>query len=176
MAAIRLTELTKLFLKAGNLTFGGGDPTVALLHRELVENRQAITPVQYGIAFALARITPGTNVLAFSAAVAYLMRGWPGALLAVMASSIPSALVVLAATSAAAAESQHPLLRAVVESLIAVAVALIASTVLSLVKPGWQSGRRWVSVALVAISAAATYLGLLPPIAILFLLLVVELL
>ncbi len=167
MAAISLTELTKIFLRAGNLTFGGGDPTMALLHQELVKKRGAITPQQYGASFALARITPGTNVLAFSAAVGYLMRGWPGALIAVTSSSIPSSFIVLAATRIAGGEDQHPLLQAVIHALVAVAIALIAAAVWNLVLPAWKPGRRFGVLLLVALSAAATYFGLLPPIAIL---------
>lgn len=167
MPAISLAQLTKIFLRAGNLTLGGGDPTVALLHRELVEKRHAITPQQYGVSFALARITPGTNVLAFSAAVGYLMRGWPGALIAVTSSSIPSSFIVLAATRIAGGEDQHPLLQAVIRALVAVAIALIGATVWSLVQPAWKPGRRIKVLLLVVLSAAATYFGLLPPIAIL---------
>ncbi len=167
MAVITLAELTKIFLRAGNLTFGGGDPTMALLHRELVEKRGAITSQQYGASFALARITPGTNVLAFSAAAGYLMRGWPGALIAVISSSIPSSFIVLAATRLATGDVQHPFLKAVIQALVAVAIALIASTVWNLVQPSWKPSRRIQVIVLVTISAAATYFGILPPVAIL---------
>ena len=167
MAAISLTELTKIFLRAGNLTFGGGDPTMALLHQQLVEKRGALTPQQYGASFALARITPGTNVLAFSAATGFLMRGWPGALIAVIFSSVPSSFIVLAATSIAEGNGQHPLLKAVIQALVAVAIGLIAATVWNLAKPSWKPGGRIKVIVLVALSAAATYFGLLPPIAIL---------
>ena len=167
MAAISLTELTKIFLRAGNLTFGGGDPTMALLHRELVEKRGALTPQQYGASFALARITPGTNVLAFSAAAGYLMRGWPGALIAVIISSVPSSFIVLAATRIADENGQHPLLQAVIQALVAVAIALIAATVWNLARPSWKPGSRVKVLVLIGLSATATYFSLLPPIAIL---------
>jgi len=49
---------------------------------------------KYGLAYGLARVTPGTNVLAFSAAVAWFLRGWPGALAAVVAGTIPSTILV----------------------------------------------------------------------------------
>ena len=167
MPAISIAELTKIFLRAGNLTFGGGDPTMALLHQEFVEKRKVITPQHYGTSFALARITPGTNVLAFSAATGYLMRGWRGALIAVTASSIPSAFIVLAATRIASGDDQHLLLKAAIQALVAVAVALIASTVWNLVQPSWKPGQHLHVIFLVGISAVATYLGLMPPIAIL---------
>ncbi len=167
MVPIRLADLVMIFLRAGNLTFGGGDPTVALLHHELVEKRPAITPQQYATCFALARVTPGTNVLAFSAAAAYLMRGWIGAILAVTAGSLPSAFIVLLATKLAVSDHQHLLLQSVIQAIIAAVIGLIAFTVVQMVRPRWNAGERIHVVLIVALSFAAATLGLLPPIAIL---------
>ena len=164
---MRLAELTKIFLRAGNLTFGGGAPTIALLHHELVEKRSAITNEQYATCFALSRITPGTNVLAFSAAVAYLMRGWPGAFLAVAASSIPSAVVVVLFTRIAADGDNYPLLKSMIEALIAAVIGLIAFNVYQLARPSWKAGERVLVIVVIGLSAAATTIGLLPPLAIL---------
>src|SRR5579884_1999136 len=64
-ADMTLKRLAILHFRVGNMTFGGGDPTLAALHSELVGVRKWITVDQYGLVFALARITPGTNLLAF---------------------------------------------------------------------------------------------------------------
>ena len=154
-------------MRAGNLTFGGGAPTIALLHHDLVEKRSAITNEQYATCFALSRITPGTNVLAFSAAVAYLMRGWAGAILAVAASSIPSAMVVVLFTRIAADGDQYPLLKAMIEALIAAVIGLIAYNVYQLASPPWKAGERILVIVIIGLSAAATATGLMPPLAIL---------
>ena len=61
-------RMTALFLRVGNLTFGGGDPTMSALYAELVTNRRWMSNETYGLIYALARITPGTNMLAFCAA------------------------------------------------------------------------------------------------------------
>ena len=164
---MRLAELTKIFLRAGNLTFGGGAPTIALLHHELVEKRSVITNEQYATCFALSRITPGTNVLAFSAATAYLMRGWTGAFLAVAASSIPSAMVVVLVTRIAADGDQYPVLKAVIEAVIAAVIGLIAFNVYQLARPSWKAGEHVLVLVIVGLSAAAAATGLLPPLAIL---------
>ena len=46
----------------------------------------------------MARIAPGTNVLAFCAATGWRLRGWPGAIVAVAALSIPAAVVCVLLT------------------------------------------------------------------------------
>ena len=87
MSLVPIRRLTVLFLRVGSLTFGGGDPTMAALQSELVVTRRWLTAEQYALIYALARITPGTNLLAFSAATAWQIRGW----LASMASNFSSA-------------------------------------------------------------------------------------
>ena len=93
---IRLRALAGIFLRIGNTTFGGGDPTIAALERELVERRRVVTAEEYGVTYALCRVTPGTNMLAFCAGIGWLLRGWPGAALARLGMDRYTALVALA--------------------------------------------------------------------------------
>jgi chromate transporter len=76
---MKLQSLAMPFLRVGNLTFGGGDAITALLQRELVHRRGWLTFDQYGLAQSLARVTPGTAILAFCAATAWMLRRWAGA-------------------------------------------------------------------------------------------------
>src|SRR3984885_15761315 len=90
----RLIDVTTLFFRVGVTVFGGGDPTIAILQREFYR-RDWLSPEKFAIAFGLARLTPGTNVLAFCAAAGWYILGVGGALAAVLAITIPaSALVV----------------------------------------------------------------------------------
>ena len=82
-----LRSLAVVFLRAGNLTFGGGDAITALLQRELVHRREWLTRDQYGLAQSLAKVTPGTAILAFCAATGWIVRRSAGALAAVLAVS-----------------------------------------------------------------------------------------
>ena len=64
-----LAELTRVIFRISNTTFGGGYITMAALKRELVDDRHWISETDYALSFALARITPGTNIIAFCAGV-----------------------------------------------------------------------------------------------------------
>lgn len=66
-----------------------------MLGRELVEGRRWLSPQQYELAFALSRVTPGTNLIAFCAAVGALLRGVKGAVAAVLALTVPSAAIAV---------------------------------------------------------------------------------
>src|SRR5579871_2623051 len=98
MSVPRLASLTWLYLKVGNTTFGGGYPTIAIFQRELVERERWLTEQDYALAFSLARITPGTTLLAFCAATGYKILGLSGAVAAVFAESLPSAVLAVLLT------------------------------------------------------------------------------
>src|SRR5207237_9842371 len=92
--------MSLLFLRVANLTFGGGDPTMAALQRELVVTRGWMTAERYGLIYSLARASPGTTVLAFCAGVGWQLARFRGAFAAVLRASIPCAAAVAVFTFA----------------------------------------------------------------------------
>ena len=64
MRRLTLRDILALYARVGLTTFGGGDPTVIALRQELVEQRHALNEDEFGSSYTLARITPGTNMLA----------------------------------------------------------------------------------------------------------------
>lgn len=75
-----------------NWTIGGGVPTIEALRRAL-GRRGWITDVEHQQLFAASRVTPGTNLLAYCTAVGWHVRGLPGAIVALLAASVPCAIV-----------------------------------------------------------------------------------
>ena len=137
-------------LRIGNLTFGGGDPTMSAFYREFVERRGWMTREQYATAYALARITPGTNLLAFSAGAGFLLHGWAGAFAAVLAITIPSSMLVIWITMVYQAGRVNPLVTAVVGGIIASAIGMMIASAWQLVRPGIREGYWLRSLLLVA--------------------------
>jgi chromate transporter len=135
-----LGALTRLYLKIGNTTFGGGDPTMALLQRELV-GRGWITRTDFALAYSLARITPGTNVLAFCAATGARVLGLAGAFAAVLAVTLPSAVLAVALTKGFEAWRAHPLAMAALGGTVASVTGMMLASVWTLIKPyiGWRA-------------------------------------
>ena len=107
MARPRLTAVTSLFARVGITVFGGGDPTIAILQREFYR-RDWLSPEKFAIAFGLARLTPGTNVLAFCAAAGWYILGFGGAL----AGSSPSPFLPRCWWSGSPAPTISPLITA----------------------------------------------------------------
>ena len=134
-----LASLTNLYLKIGNTTFGGGDPTMALLQRELT-GRGWITREDFALAYSLARVTPGTNVLAFCAATGARVLGIGGAIAAVLAVTLPSAVLAVLLTRGFETWRAHPWAMAAVGGTVAAVSGMMWASVWLLVRPyiGWR--------------------------------------
>jgi chromate transporter len=151
MAQPRLTGLAGLFARVGVTVFGGGDPTIAILQREFYR-RDWLSPEKFAIAFGLARLTPGTNVLAFCAAAGWYIRGLPGALAAVLAITIPASVLVVWLTRAYDLTGHYPLAQSIANALVAAAVGTMVGAALLLVRT--QSSRgRWLHPIVIALAA-----------------------
>ena len=162
MVRPRLTDVTSLFLRVGVTVFGGGEPTIAILQREFYR-RDWLSPEKFAIAFGLARLTPGTNVLAFCAAAGWYLLGLGGALAAVLAITIPASVLVVWLTRAYDLTVHYRLAQSVANALVAAAVGTMIGAALLLVRTQCKPGR-WLKP--VAISTGAfllAYLAKLSP-------------
>jgi len=147
----RLTTLTRLFTRVGVTVFGGGDPTIAILQREFYQ-RGWLSPEKFAIAFGLARLTPGTNVLAFCAAAGWYIRGLPGALAAVLAITIPASVLVVWLTRAYDLTARYPLALSIANALVAAAVGTMVGAAVLLVRSQCTRGR-WIRPVVISTGA-----------------------
>lgn len=149
-----LARLTRVFFVIGNTTFGGGNPTMAVLQRELVIRRGWITQEDYAVAYALARITPGTNVLAFCAAVASRILGLQGAVAAVLAVTVPSAILAVLITRGYESWRTNPVVMAAIGGTVAAVAGMMWASVWLLVVPYVSRNLRKTLRALIFFGAA----------------------
>jgi chromate transporter len=148
MAQLRLIETARLFLRIGTTAFGGGEPTIAVLQRELYR-RGWLNPDQFAIAFGLARLTPGTNLLAFCAAAGWYLMGAVGAVIAVLGLTIPSSVLVIWLIRAWELGVSHPAAQAIFGAMVAAAVGTMIGAAALLVR-GQCSKRTWLPPVLIA--------------------------
>jgi chromate transporter len=151
MKSLSLPRLAGIYLRLGNLTFGGGDPTMAALYSELVTARGWLEQERYALIYALARITPGTNILAFCAGSGWTLSGLPGAVLAVLAASAPAALIAVLLTFSYEAGNSG-LARAAIGGTLAAAVGMMGTNAWQLLAPqiatrNWQRIFRALTIA-----------------------------
>src|SRR5579872_6899062 len=122
---------------------------MAAMHSEMVVGRKWLSAEKYAMAYALARITPGTNMLAFCAGTAWELLGWPGAIAAVLAASVPAAIIVMLLTEGYDAVRTNGPAMAAIAGTLAAAVGMMAVAAWELLRP-YLDRRRWLHALVIA--------------------------
>ena len=89
-------ELVQVFGRIGCLSFGGPAGQIALMHRELVEERQWVEEEQYLHALNFCHLLPGPEAQQLATWIGWRLHGVKGGLAAGLLFVIPGALVILA--------------------------------------------------------------------------------
>ena len=141
-----------------------------MLGRELVDRRGWLSVDKFDLAFALARVTPGTNSIAFCAAVGSVLRGWWGAIAAVLASTAPSAIFAVVFIYAFEAGQNNRIAMAAIGGTVAAVVGMMWSTIWTILRPHVGSLSQSLRVLLIAGGAFAASWGFnISPLPIIFL-------
>lgn len=90
------SELTRVFARIGCLSFGGPAGQIALMHRELVDERRWVDEEQYLGALNFCHLLPGPEAQQLATWIGWRLHGVKGGLVAGMLFVIPGALVILA--------------------------------------------------------------------------------
>ena len=147
-----LRQLTGVFTRYANATFGGGSATTAVLHRAIVEDRRWVAPERFAVIYALARLTPGTNLLALCTGLGWQLRGWRGALVSLLAASIPCSLIVIVVAYFFEQWSHYRVAGLAIRGAVAAAVGITVITCWTISKPYLRS-RHWLRDALIGAAA-----------------------
>jgi chromate transporter len=157
-----LGSIAWVFARYANFTLGGGSATISVLHRELLDKRRWISSDDFTLCFALARLTPGTNLLAFCTGIGWRLQGLSGAVVALLAASIPCTAIVVVATSLFSHWQENPWAQAALHGAIAAAVAITVKTCWTIAHPHFRGCAR-LRVVLVAAAAFLLYVWLALP-------------
>lgn len=128
------------FGRAGNLTLGGGQPMIAELQRRVMTEKRWLPEDDFGLLYSIARLTPGTNILAFIAAMATRIQGPAGGAVAIVAGSLPASIVIWAMTIFFDVWSANRWIATAMVGAMAGVVALIASSAWTLLQPLRRDG------------------------------------
>lgn len=135
MPSPSLARLAEISLRIGTTTFGGGYVTIGMLQRELVEQRGYLTPAQFDLAFALSRVTPGTILLAFCAAVGSLLKGFRGALTMGLGLTVPASVIAVIFIESFERWQSSVIGAALIGATVAAVAGMMWSTIYSIVRP-----------------------------------------
>ena len=123
-----LMKIALFFAKAGAFVFGSGLAIVPFLHSGVVVENQWLTEHQFVDAVAVAMITPGPVVITVGF-IGYLVAGFPGALVAALATFLPCYLFTIALAPSFKKIAQNKSIKAFVDGITAAVVGALVGAV-----------------------------------------------
>ncbi|WP_088347094.1 MULTISPECIES: chromate efflux transporter [Rhodomicrobium] len=152
-SAPRFAEATKVWARIGLLSFGGPAGQIALMHKELVEERRWIGEQRFLHALNYCMLLPGPEAQQLAIYIGWLMHRTAGGLVAGILFVLPGALVMLALSILYALYHDLPLLAAVFLGVKAAVLAVVVEALLRI-------GRRALKNAAMVATAIAAFAGI----------------
>lgn len=151
-----LRQLAWLVARDVNRTVGGGMASMELLRRSF-DARGWVDAAGHGVLVAVSRLTPGTNILAYCAAVGWRLHRLRGAVAAVAAASLPAAVLIFVLSAMLVRLDRYPVVQFVLSMGTLAAAGLVFASAWALLRPYVRSAI-WPRALIVIVLAAALYL------------------
>ena len=138
----------------------GAAAAAASLQQELVDP-EGLSDAEFNEAYAVARLTPGTNLLALYTLLGRRLGGGPGAALALTAGTVIPSLIAVAIAAVYVGRAKDPVVAHIMQGARAGALAVFLWAAVRLTRPVFrQQGAR---AAIVAVVTACVFVtGLVP--------------
>ncbi|MCK0138469.1 chromate efflux transporter [Aliiroseovarius sp. F47248L] len=138
-----LPDLTRIFARIGWMSFGGPAAQIAVMHRELVEDRPWLTERQFLNALSFCMLLPGPEAMQLCTYAGWRLRGVTGGMIAGLLFVLPGAMVMLCLAYAYARWGQVPMVEAVFLGVKAAVVIVVLQALLRLAKKTLQRRAHW---------------------------------
>jgi chromate transporter len=152
-------EATKVWAKIGLLSFGGPAGQIALMHKELVEERRWISESRFLHALNFCMLLPGPEAQQLATYVGWLLHGTRGGIVAGILFILPGFFVILGLSSAYALFHQTDWLSSLFFGLKAAVLAIVVEAV---IRVGRRALKTRLALVIAALAFAALFLFDLP--------------
>ncbi len=138
-----LSHLVRVFGRIGLLSFGGPAGQIALMHRELVEERPWLSEREFLSALSFCMLLPGPEAMQLATYAGWKLRGVPGGLIAGGLFVLPGALVVLALAAGYAFLGSVPVVEALFLGVKAAVVVIVLDALLRISRKALETPAHW---------------------------------
>ena len=153
-----IIQLFWAFFKIGAFTFGSGYAMIPMIEKEVVDRRKWFERDDFYDQFALASAAPGPFSLNTAVFVGYKLKGWWGALAAVLGAVIPSFVIILIIAIYLTEFSDNRYVVAAFKGIRPAVIALIAVPFINMLKKlPW-----YLMILAIAVALVICYLGVSP--------------
>jgi len=137
-------HLLRVFLRIGLLSFGGPAGQIALMHRELVEERPWLDEPRFLHALNFCMLLPGPEAMQLATYSGWLLRGVGGGLLAGLLFFLPGFAIIMGLSAAYFHYGDLPLVAGVLFGLKAAVLAIVLEALIKVSKRALKSRFAWV--------------------------------
>lgn len=137
-------DMTRIFGRIGLLSFGGPAAQIALMHRELVDERDWLDEQSFLRALSLCMLLPGPEAMQLATYAGWRLRGVAGGLLAGLLFVIPGAIVIAALVGFYARFGEVELVQAAFLGIKAAVIVIVLQALLKVSKRALTEQSAWV--------------------------------
>jgi chromate transporter len=136
-------EAFRYWLRLGLISFGGPVAQIAIMHRELVEERRWVDERTYLNALNLCILLPGPEALQLAIWLGWRLHGIAGGVIAGLFFVLPSIALLLVLSFVYALHGDVPLVAAALLGLKATAIALIVQALVRIARRALRNPLHW---------------------------------
>jgi chromate transporter len=145
--SVSFSELVRVFARIGCLSFGGPAGQIALMHRELVDERQWVDEGSFLRALNLCHLLPGPEAQQLATWIGWRLHGTLGGLIGGLLFVLPGAVVMLALSLLYALAAQVSVIAAIFLGVKAAVLAIVVQAVLRVAGRALKGPfQRWLAV------------------------------
>lgn len=137
-------DALRVWARIGLLSFGGPAGQIALMHREIVEERGWLSEKEYLSALNFCMLLPGPEAMQLATYSGWKLHGIKGGLAAGLLFLMPGAIIVLALTMLYAGFGSLPLVDAIFYGVKAAVLAIVIEALLRVAKRALKTRADWV--------------------------------
>ncbi len=138
-----LAEAIRVWVRIGCLSFGGPAAQIALMHRELVEDRRWIDENRFLNALSFCMLLPGPEAMQLATYIGWRLHGMWGGLAAGLLFVVPGAILILGLAAAYALLGERPMVDALFLGVKAAVVLIVIEALLRIGRRTLKAARNW---------------------------------
>lgn len=149
------TAALSVWFRIGCLSFGGPAGQIALMHREVVDDRRWVSDARFLHALNFCTLLPGPEAQQLATYLGWLMHGVRGGVAAGLLFIVPGAIVMLALSAIYVAFGDVPVIAALFFGLKAAVLVLVVEALLRVARRALKGRLPWVVAALAFVALFA---------------------
>ena len=144
---VGFAEALRVWARIGCLSFGGPAGQIALMHREVVEERGWLSEKEYLSALNFCMLLPGPEAMQLATYCGWRLHGLSGGLAAGLLFIVPGACIVLALAMAYAVLGNVPIVEAVFVGVKAAVLVIVIEALIKIARRALDGRPHWLIAA-----------------------------